>query len=230
MISTAHLHDNAIHLRETVHIAAERANRDPGEITIVAVSKTFERALIDEAYELGFRVFGESRVQEIREKFAEPLPVDASLHMIGQMQTNKLRQVLPLIQALETLDRASLVAALEKELARPETTLDVMLQVNVSGEAQKSGISPIELPELLEPTLKIPAIRPVGLMTMAPLGADEPMLRSVFGGLRILRDEMQQRFGIALPALSMGMSSDYEIAIAEGATHVRIGRSLFGER
>ena len=100
MISTAHLHDNAIHLRETVQIAAERANRDPGEITIVAVSKTFERTLIDEAYALGFRVFGESRVQEIREKFAEPLPVDASLHMIGQMQTNKLRQVLPLIRVI----------------------------------------------------------------------------------------------------------------------------------
>lgn len=230
MISVSHLQENAHELRERVRIAAEHANRDPSEISIIAVSKTFDRPLIDEAYRLGFRVFGESRVQEIRDKFAEPLPDEAELHMIGQLQSNKLRQLLPYIQLLQTLDRGSLVDALERVLARTESTLQVLLQVNVSGEEQKAGIAPEELGDIVRAVLKAPALQPVGFMTMAPLGADEAMLRSVFGGLRTLRDDMQQTHGIALPALSMGMSDDFETAIAEGATHIRIGRSLFGAR
>jgi uncharacterized pyridoxal phosphate-containing UPF0001 family protein len=105
-----------------------------------------------------------------------------------------------------------------------------MLQVNVSGEGQKAGIAPADLVDLVDAVLRSPEIRPVGLMTMAAFGADEATLRQVFGGLRLLRDEMQQARRIALPALSMGMSDDFEVAIAEGATHIRIGRSLFGAR
>lgn len=230
MSSVGHLEPNARRLRERVERAATLAGRDPADVTIVAVSKTFDRSLIDEAYRLGFRVFGESRVQEIREKFEHPLPTDAELHMIGQLQTNKVRQLLPHVQVVQTVDRIPLVLALAKELSRTGASTQVMLQVNISGEEQKAGLPPDDLGDTLRAILQVPAIEPFGLMTMAPLGADESTLRHVFGGLRTLRDEMQQTHGIALPALSMGMSDDFEAAIAEGATHIRIGRSLFGTR
>ena len=230
MVSLDYLQENAAALRERVRIAAERADRDPGDVTIVAVSKTFDRSLIDEAYRLGFRVFGESRVQEIRQKCETPFPDDAELHMIGPLQSNKIRQLLPYIQVLQTLDRPSLIKSLVKELAKAGTTLDVMIQVNVSGEEQKSGVSPDELSGFVEQVLGTPELRPIGFMTMAPLGANDSTLSNVFGGLRNLRDQMVQHYGIALPALSMGMSDDFEAAIAEGATHVRLGRSLFGKR
>jgi pyridoxal phosphate enzyme (YggS family) len=228
--NVAHLEENAHQLRKRVERAAEKAGRDPADVTIVAVSKTFDRALVDEAYRLGFRVYGESRVQEIRQKFENPLPIDAELHMIGQLQTNKVRQLVPHVQVVQTLDRMSLVNPLAKALARTEASISVMLQVNVSGEGQKAGIAPADLGDLVDAVLRSPEIRPVGLMTMAPFGAEDATLRQVFGGLRLLRDEMQQARGIALPALSMGMSDDFEVAIAEGATHIRIGRSLFGAR
>ncbi len=230
MSHLAHLEDNATRLRERVDRAAQQAGRDPADVTIVAVSKTFDRALVDEAYRLGFRVFGESRVQEIRQKFETPLPVDAELHMIGHLQTNKVRQLVPHIQVIQTVDRISLVHTLAKELARTDTSIRAMLQVNVSGEQQKAGMAPDAVDDVLREVLRVPGIQPIGLMTMAPLGAGEATLRQVFGGLRRLRDEMEQAHGTALPTLSMGMSDDFEIAIAEGATHIRIGRSLFGTR
>lgn len=230
MISLDYLQENATSLRERVRVAAERADRDPADITIVAVSKTFDRQLMDEAYRLGFRVFGESRVQEIRQKCETPLPGDADLHMIGPLQSNKIRQLLPHIQVLQTLDRESLLQALIKELAKSGSTLDVMIQVNVSGEEQKSGISPGNLSKFVAAVSAAPELRPIGFMTMAPFGADEATLTNVFGGLRQLRDDMEQHYGQAVPALSMGMSDDFEAAIGAGATHVRLGRSLFGER
>lgn len=230
MTAISTMERNAIELRDRVRIAAERAHRNPDEITIVAVSKTFERARMDEAYQLGFRVFGESRVQEIRQKCEVPLPPDLELHMIGPLQTNKVRQVLPHIHVLETVDRENLVTALAHELERIGRTLRVLVQVNVSGEAQKSGLAPGQVSQFITTILNEPRLEPAGFMTMAPLGADPATLRNVFGGLRQLRDQLQQQAGVELPILSMGMSSDFEAAIAEGATHIRIGRALFGER
>lgn len=226
----SNLVQNAAALRDRVRLAAERAERDPGEITIVAVSKTFDRALMDQAYQLGFRVFGESRVQEIRQKCEVPLPPDAELHMIGSLQTNKVRQLLPHIQVLETLDRKGLVDALVRELDRSQRSLRVMIQVDISGEEQKSGLAPDLVGPFVRDVLNMPQLEPIGFMTMAPQGADDAMLHAVFGGLRQLRDDLQQQIGVELSALSMGMSGDFDVAIAEGATHVRIGRALFGER
>ena len=224
------MHLNALELRERVRVAAERADRDPQAITIIAVSKTFDRAAMDEAYELGFRIFGESRVQEIRQKCEVPLPAGAELHMIGPLQTNKVRQLLPFIQVLETLDRPGLIEALARELQRGQGSLKVMVQVNVSGEPQKSGLATDDVGAFLQAMTDEPQLEPIGFMMMAPLDADESALHAVFGGLRTLRDTWQQQLGIELPALSMGMSGDFEQAIAEGATHIRIGRSLFGQR
>lgn len=217
-------------IRSRVEDAAIRAGRAADSVTIVAVSKTFERDAVDAAHELGFRVFGESRVQEIRAKFATPLPPGASLHMIGQLQTNKVRQVVPYVACIETVDRQSLVDALAKELGTLDTTMPVLLQVNVSGEGQKSGCSPEDAETLLRAIDAVPELRCDGLMAMAPLVDDPEDARPTFRGLRELRDELQESTGLPLPVLSMGMSNDFEVAIEEGATHVRIGRLLFGER
>ncbi len=224
------LRANATRIRDRVTEAAERADRDPASVTIVAVSKTFPREDVNAAYDAGFRVFGENRVQEIREKYALPFPADLHIHMIGSLQTNKIGQLLPFIDVVETVDRLSLVEALQHQLERHHQQLEVMLEVNVSGEAQKAGVPSEDAGDLLRAVIDAPNLVPVGFMTMAPLGADEAVLRSVFGGLRRLRDQLQHDFGVAVPALSMGMSNDFEIAIEEGATHVRIGRALFGER
>lgn len=228
MIST--LQDNAIVLSERVQRAALRVDRDPEEIQIVAVSKSFPRAAITAAYDAGFRAFGENRVQEIRDKYAEPYPADIEIHMIGSLQTNKIAQILPYMSVLQTLDRVTLVSALQSHLEKTDRHLNVLIQVNVSGELQKSGVSLNEARTLLDEVLQAPRLRPIGLMTMAPFGAHEQVLRDVFSTLRILRNDLQQATGAALPQLSMGMSDDFEIAIEEGATIIRPGRSLFGDR
>ena len=131
---------------------------------------------------------------------------------------------------LQTVDRLRLVNTLAREDSLAENPLDVTIQVNVSGEEQKSGVSPADAGALLAAVRDVPGLNPIGFMTMAPYGADEATLKSVFSGLRMLRDELQQSTGVALPMLSMGMSDDFPVAIAEGATHVRIGRALFGSR
>lgn len=227
---SSNLEQNAEQILARVKDAAQRAGRNTNDITVIAVSKTFDRELMGQAYDLGFRVFGESRVQEIRQKCEVPLPDAAELHMIGPLQTNKIRQILPHIDVLQTVDRVRLVNSLQKELEKQNATLQVMIQVNVAGEEQKSGVSPEDTREMLAHILAAESLKPVGLMTMAPYGAEESTLRHVFSELRELRDRLVQEHDIPLPALSMGMSDDFEIAIAEGATHVRIGRSLFGSR
>lgn len=215
---------------ERVRVAAERAGRTTDDVTIVAVSKTFPREVIDAAYELGFRVFGESRVQEIRDKFADPLPPDASLHLIGQLQTNKVRQAIRYVTCIETVDRVSLVKALGKELRKTDAFMSVLVQVNVSGEEQKGGVAPEDAEALVREVMAVPGLSCDGLMTIAPLVDDPEDARPTFRGLRELRDRLRGTTGLALPILSMGMSNDFEVAIEEGATHVRIGRALFGNR
>lgn len=217
-------------VRDRVSEAAERAGRSPKDVTIVAVSKTFPREAIDAAYGLGFRVFGENRVQEIREKFATPLSPGASLHLIGQLQTNKVRQVIRYVTCVETVDRASLVEALGKELRKAGETLSVLVQVNVSGEEQKAGIAPEDAEALVREVMAVPELSCDGLMTMAPLADDPEDTRPTFRGLRELRERLRASTGLTLPILSMGMSNDFEVAIEEGATHIRIGRALFGNR
>lgn len=217
-------------IRARVAEAAEGAGRDPDDVTIVAVCKTFPRAYVNAAYEAGFRVFGENRVQEIRDKYETPLPDDASLHLIGPLQTNKVRQVLRDVDCIESVDRARLVSRLANELPKQERTCSVLVQVNVAGEAQKSGCAPEEAEALVRQVMDVPELTCDGLMTMAPFVDDPETVRPVFRQLCELRDLLRESTGLELPILSMGMSGDFEVAIAEGATHVRIGRALFGER
>jgi pyridoxal phosphate enzyme (YggS family) len=227
---TTTLEERATEIRGQVAQAALRAGRSPDEITIVAVSKTFSRASVDDAYALGFRHFGENRVQEIRDKFETPLPDDADVHLIGPLQTNKVRQALGTVSRIETVDRPRLVNALAKALPSLGRTCSVLVQVNIAGEEQKSGCSPEDAEALVRQIMEVPELACDGLMTMAPYVGDPETIRPVFTGLRELRDQLRESTGLALPVLSMGMSGDFHVAIEEGSTHVRIGRALFGER
>jgi PLP dependent protein len=214
---------------ERVADAAARAGRRPDEVTLVAVSKTVDRATVDAGYALGLRHFGENRVQDAVEKFREPLPAGSVLHLIGQLQSNKARPAAGLFDLIESVDRPSLIDALEKEGARRGEPIAVLLQVNVAREPQKAGCAPEAAASLLAKLVESPWLSVGGLMTMAPLSDDPESARPVFAGLRELRDLLQREFATAdLQTLSMGMSNDYEAAIAEGATAVRIGRALFG--
>ena len=210
--------------------AAASADRTPDEITIVAVSKTFPRAAVDDAYAAGLREFGESRVQEARDKYEVPLPAGASVRMIGQLQTNKARQAIGLFSCIESVDRRSLVQALESAAARLDLTMPLLVQVNVAREPQKSGCAPEDAEALLREIQESAHLRCAGLMMIAPLVAAAAAARPAFAGLRVLRNSLQQTLSLPLPVLSMGMSNDYEVAIAEGATHIRLGRAIFGGR
>lgn len=218
------------HVRAAAARAAEAVNRSPDEVTIVAVSKTVPRSSVDAAYRAGLRTFGESRVQEARDKYAVPLPDDASVRMIGQLQTNKARQAAALFSCIESVDRSSLVGVLDRDAANAERIVPVLLQVNVGHEPQKAGCAPDDAEGLIRAILDSANLRCDGLMTIAPLVADSSNARPTFAELRKLRDALEQTFSIPLPVLSMGMSNDYEVAIAEGATHIRLGRALFGGR
>jgi len=218
-------------IRNRVAIAANHGGRNADDVTIVAVCKTFPRTMVDAAYEAGLRVFAENRVQEARDKFAEPLPIDANVHLVGQLQSNKVKRAIGLFSCIESVDRESLIEGLEREAARREAIVPVLLQVNIAREAQKSGCDPDHAGSLLDLLATSPHLRCDGLMTIAPFVEDAEETRVVFRDLHLLRDKFRQRHPmLPLDILSMGMSNDFEVAIAEGATHVRIGRALFGQR
>jgi PLP dependent protein len=228
-MSSQELRDRIQRVREAVGNAAARSGRVPNAITIVAVSKTVERAEVDEAYVLGLRHFGENRVQEARAKFAAPLPDDAVLHLIGQLQTNKAALAARLFHLVESVDRSALVDELERQGEKLDRVIPILVEVNVAGETQKAGCAMTEVRELVAriETCRHLALR--GLMTIAPLVADPEDTRSVFRGLRELRDQLcAEAPGRDLRVLSMGMSNDFPIAIEEGATQVRVGRAIFG--
>jgi pyridoxal phosphate enzyme (YggS family) len=217
-------------VREQVADATSSSGRHPDDVTIVAVSKTVARPLVDAALALGLRHFGENRVQDASRKFAEPLPDGCSLHLIGQLQSNKARIAVALFDVIESVDRPSLIEALEKESERRGSPVAVLLQVNVAREPQKAGCTIEEAPELMRRIANSPGLDPRGLMTMAPLVDDPESVRPVFRGLRDLRDQLKRQDPtLNLETLSMGMSNDFQVAIEEGATSVRIGRAIFGE-
>lgn len=215
-------------VRREIEAAADAAGRDPTSVTITAVTKTVDRAQIDQAYALGLRHFGENRVQDARAKLATPLPADATMHLIGQLQSNKAGHAVQLFQVVESVDRASLIVELERQAERRALPLPVLLQVNIAGEEQKAGCFIEDAAGLARQISQSPHLRLDGLMTMAPLVDDAEDVRSVFRGLRELRDRIELEVATSLPVLSMGMTNDFPVAIAEGATHLRIGRAIFG--
>lgn len=236
-------------VQENIAEAARSAGRSPSEVTLVGVSKTHPPELIAAAYECGLRVFGENRVQEATEKIAllRPQLPGARWHLIGHLQTNKARDAVELFDMIESVDSLRLAEALNR---RSTKRLPVLIEVNLSGEASKGGFLPTEPPagirfepgvqgdslrDSLPKLLALPNLEVQGLMTIAPLIADraasQHAARIVFRALRSLLNDIQHDYPLpALRELSMGMSDDYAIAIEEGATIVRVGRALFGER
>lgn len=203
--------------------AAAAAGRAPTEVTLVAVSKIHPQSAVREALAAGHRVFGENRVQEAAQKYPalrEEFP-DLRLHLIGPLQTNKVRDAVALFDVIETVDRPNLVAALTKEAARAGRSIDVMVQVNTGEEPQKAGILPLEADDFIETCRAAEGLKLRGLMCIPPMD-EEPAMHFA------LLAEMAKRHG--LKQLSMGMSADFEIAIRLGATHVRVGTAIFGHR
>jgi pyridoxal phosphate enzyme (YggS family) len=208
--------------------AARRAGRSPDDVTLVAVSKTFSPDVVKQAIELGVRDLGENRAQELKQKVAV-LGRGPNWHFVGHLQTNKVRQVAGLAALIHSVDRFGLAEALDRRAASLGIVQNVLLEVNVSGEATKHGVEPAGLARLAEQVGELPHLEVSGLMTMAPFSDDAEASRPYFADLRSLRDEIR----VALPAathLSMGMTRDMEVAIEEGATLVRVGEAIFGPR
>jgi hypothetical protein len=231
------LQDNVQSVQERIAAAAARAGRDPDEITLVAVSKTQDPETIHLAYELGLRHFGENRVGEAETKVGK-LPDDIVWHMIGHIQSRKAKRVIPIFKLIHSVDSVKLTRRLDRLAATEEAPLPALIEVNVSGEASKYGFSADrwnqdreqreQLLAAFKEIVELPHLQVQGLMTMAPIVPDPEEARPVFARLRTLRDDL----AAALPQaewqhLSMGMTDDFEVAIEEGATLVRIGRAIF---
>lgn len=219
---------NLIEIQDHINDAAARSGRSVADIELVAVSKTVEREMVEAAYGVGVRRFGENRVQDLRKKFEEPIATDVVVHLIGHVQTNKARDAVRYADVIESVDRVSLVDALEKRCQIEERSIDVLIQVNIADEDQKFGCTPDNAAELVRYTDSMEHLTVRGLMTIAPLVDDVEDVRPVFRGLRELRDSIGDAHpGIDLHHLSMGMTNDYWVAIEEGATMIRLGRAVF---
>ena len=216
------------YVRSNIAEAAQRSGRSPGEITLVAVSKTVPVELVKIAYNLGVTDFGENRVQEALPKIAEFHPQGMRWHMIGHLQSNKAGKVAAAFHSVQSVDSLHLAQALNRHVGK---RLPVLLQVNVSGEESKEGMPLDDVPMLARQIAALPDIEVQGLMTIAPLVENPEEVRPVFRRLRNLRERLQDELPqCSWQHLSMGMTDDYRIAIEEGATIVRIGRAIFGER
>ena len=203
----------------------------PEDVTLVAVSKTHPVEAIREAYDAGHRVFGESRPQELREKY-EALPQDIEWHMIGHLQTNKIKKVLGRASLIQSVDSEHLLAAIEKEAAKAGIVQNVLLEVNIGGEESKTGVAPEALWPLLDAAAAQEHIRVKGLMAIPPVNDDDAQNRRYLAQVYKLFVQAGERGyqNVAMETLSMGMSGDFENAIREGATLVRIGTAIYGER
>jgi pyridoxal phosphate enzyme (YggS family) len=216
-------------VRGQIDAAAARAGRDPGSVRLVAVSKTHPAEAVTAAAAAGQSVFGESRVQEARDKIPA-CPPGLDWHFIGHLQKNKVRQALPLFTFFHSIDSAPLAQAIDRIAGETGKPVEGLLEVNISGEETKHGFTPDQLRAEFAALAKLPHLRIRGLMTMAPYSENPEDARPVFRALRELRDELQSAHDHPLPELSMGMSGDFVPAIEEGATLVRVGSSIFGAR
>ncbi len=210
-------------VRKRIAYACQRVGRSPEEVTLVAVTKTVDPSAIAAAFKLGVTHFGENRVQEAVAKIGQlpGLKLRPTWHMVGHLQTNKAKVAVETFDVIHSVDSMRLAEVLSQ---RTQKTLPILLEVNVSGEASKSGFPIVEVAPALEAISRLPRLKIKGLMTIAPLVADAEQVRPIFRQLRSLRDSLK------LEHLSMGMTDDFEVAIEEGATMVRIGRAIFGER
>ena len=216
-------------VRAQIAEAAEKSGRQPADVELVAITKTHDAERVREAHEAGQQVFGESRVQEARAKIPE-LPSNLRWHFVGHLQKNKIQHALPLFELIHSVDSLALAEDINRIAEEEGMHPDVLLEVNVAGEGSKFGFNPETLRAEMETLLALPRLSIEGLMTIPPLAPEAEASRRYFIKLRGLRDPLEKEFRIKLPHLSMGMTNDFVIAVEEGATLVRVGTAIFGER
>jgi pyridoxal phosphate enzyme (YggS family) len=221
--------ENLDRVRDQVARAAAKAGRAVEEVELVAISKTHDAAKVREAVEAGQTLFGDSRVQEARVKIPE-LPSNLRWHFVGHLQKNKIRHALPLFEMIHSVDSLALAQDVNRIAEEDGLHPRVLLEVNVAGEGSKFGFTPEKLREDLENLLGLPRLSILGLMTIPPLADKAEASRKYFVQLRDVRDRLQTEFHVDLAQLSMGMTQDFAVAVEEGATLVRVGTAIFGER
>ncbi len=222
--------DRLAHVEERILRACERAGRKREEVLLLGASKGVPADRLRDFFQCGLRVFGENRVQEFLKKWEalKDLPID--WHFIGRLQSNKVKYIIDKVKLIHSLDRQSLLEELSKRAENIGKVQEVLIEVNVGGEETKGGVEPRDLKGFFEVCLKDKNIKVLGLMCIPPYRENPEEVRLYFATLRKLRDELEKEFGVRLPHLSMGMSHDFEVAIEEGATIVRLGTLIFGER
>ena len=224
------IRENIKTVEDKITAACARAGRDRREVKLIAVSKTKPVDMLREAYDAGARLFGENKVQELQEKIPV-LPEEIEWHMIGHLQTNKIKYIIGRVALIHSVDSLHLAEAIEKEAAKRDIVQDILVEVNIAGEESKFGTADrAENEKLIREIGKLPHISLQGLMTVAPYTENAEENRVYFRALHdLLYGEVRDCFP-EKPVLSMGMTGDYEIAVEEGATHVRVGTGIFGER
>ena len=215
-------------VRSEIDACAASCGRKASEILLLAVSKTMPSADIASLYEIGVRDFGENRIQELERKVSE-LPDDIVWHFIGPLQSNKIRKAVKLASVIHSVEDISAVERLDRIAGEEQKNVKFLIEVNVSGEASKGGVTPSDFMQIARAASGCRNAVFSGLMTMAPLDAPQEVLDSVFNGLAALKNQAEQELKITLPILSMGMSGDYPNAIAAGSTIVRVGTAIFGK-
>ena len=225
------LKDQLQEVEKRIQAACDRAGRKREEVTLIAVSKTKPVETLQEAYDLGVRIFGENKVQELTAKY-EALPKDIHWHMIGHLQTNKVKYIIDKAELIHSVDSLKLAETIEKEAAKHDLIADILVEVNVAEEESKFGMKMEEVIPFVEKVSAFPHVRVRGLMTIAPFVEDPEENRSIFADLHKLYIDIKKKNhdNDTVSVLSMGMTNDYEVAIEEGATMVRVGTGIFGAR
>src|ERR1700719_4485543 len=220
---------NLERVRSQIADVAEKSGRQPRDVELIAITKTHDAERVREAYEAGQSLFGESRVQEARAKIPE-LPSNLRWHLVGHLQKNKIRHALPLFELIHSVDSLALAQDMNRIAEEEGLHPRVLLEVNVAGEGSKFGFKPATLRAEMESLLALSRLSILGLMTIPPLAEEAEASRKYFIQLRELRDSLEKEFDLDLAHLSMGMTNDFAIAVEEGATLVRVGTAIFGER
>ena len=218
-------------VEQNIESACNRSGRRRDEVTLIAVSKTKPVSMLQEAYDAGIRVFGENKVQELVDKY-EVMPKDIQWHMIGHLQTNKVKYIIDKVACIHSVDSLKLAEVIEKEAAKKDCKVNILIEVNVAEEESKFGLSVEEVIPLIEKVAQFPHIQIQGLMTIAPFVDNAEQNRTIFEQLRKLSVDIMDKNidNVNVSILSMGMTNDYEVAIEEGATMVRVGTGIFGAR
>lgn len=225
------IRENLEHVKENIRKACVAAGRDPKEVTLIAVSKTKPVSALEEAYQAGARDFGENKVQELLDKIPV-LPGDIRWHMIGHLQRNKVKYIVDKVYLIHSVDSLKLAEELNREALKKNVEVNILVEVNVAGEDSKFGASLQETLCLVEQIAALPAVHIRGLMTIAPYVEDQEENREYFTKLKQLAVDIKNKNidNVTMSVLSMGMTGDYQVAVEEGATYVRVGTGIFGER